>query len=356
MHNDQDVAAYIGSIGGSPARGATSAGGGGPVEALALEQRPHVCSGWVAQLRDRLAAAPWGSPSNKRRGAVIHALMQYEFLVLYPVNPTALARYRQAFHPSGAKDDPTDAALLLDLLRKHRDQLRPGDRIRSRRASSSCSPSTGRKLVISARRPDQPAHQPTQAVFPPGPRLGRRARLAPSVRLSRQVAHAGRRPARAPRHRAPVLSAAQLPPRPRDRHPGSTRWPPPSRSPPTRRSSTRSVSRCRPTRPNSGPCSRPSTPSRARSPRSSPPTPTTSSSRVSPGRARSASGWETFFLFLFRLKRHVSSSFVSSANSESRKARFVFAMLRRVSIAVGFAPHLPRFGSRYFLHLSLLVM
>ena len=51
--------------------------------------------------------------------------MQYEFLVLYPVNPKALARYREAFHPSGAKDDPTDAALLLDLLRKHRDQLRP---------------------------------------------------------------------------------------------------------------------------------------------------------------------------------------------------------------------------------------
>ena len=51
--------------------------------------------------------------------------MQYEFLVLYPVNPKALARYREAFHPSGAKDDPTDAALLLDLVQTHRAQLRP---------------------------------------------------------------------------------------------------------------------------------------------------------------------------------------------------------------------------------------
>ena len=54
----------------------------------------------------------------------MHALMQYEFLVLYPVNPKALARYREVFAPSGAKDDPTDAALLLDLLRSHRAKLR----------------------------------------------------------------------------------------------------------------------------------------------------------------------------------------------------------------------------------------
>ena len=45
--------------------------------------------------------------------------------MLNPVNPKALARYREAFHPSGAKADPTDAALLLDLVQTHRAQLRP---------------------------------------------------------------------------------------------------------------------------------------------------------------------------------------------------------------------------------------
>ena len=59
-------------------------------------------------------------------------------------------------------------------------------------------------------RPHEPDHEPPQAVFPPGPRLGRRARLAPSLRLS---------PAGSPHHGAAVLSAAQLPPRPCDRHP-----------------------------------------------------------------------------------------------------------------------------------------
>ena len=111
-------------LGGSSARGPDPGGRGGPVEQLELEQRPHVLHGWVAQLRERFGGRPVGLAIEQRRGAVIHALMQYEFLVLYPVNPKALARYREAFHPSGAKDDPTDAALLLDLLCKHRDQLR----------------------------------------------------------------------------------------------------------------------------------------------------------------------------------------------------------------------------------------
>jgi hypothetical protein len=37
----------------------------------------------------------------------------YDCFVLYPINPKALARYREAFSTSGAKDDPRDSALLL---------------------------------------------------------------------------------------------------------------------------------------------------------------------------------------------------------------------------------------------------
>jgi hypothetical protein len=36
-----------------------------------------------------------------------------------------LARYRDAFTPSRAKDDPTDATLQLALLLTHRDKLPP---------------------------------------------------------------------------------------------------------------------------------------------------------------------------------------------------------------------------------------
>jgi transposase len=50
-------------------------------------------------------------------------LQKYNFFVIYPINPTTLAKYRQAFNPSGAKDDPTDAELALDLLLKHPDRF-----------------------------------------------------------------------------------------------------------------------------------------------------------------------------------------------------------------------------------------
>jgi transposase len=51
-------------------------------------------------------------------------LAKYEHLVIFPVHPTTLANYRKSFRPSGAKDDPSDAGLLLDVLMLHRDKLR----------------------------------------------------------------------------------------------------------------------------------------------------------------------------------------------------------------------------------------
>ena len=54
---------------------------------------------------------------------MVYALQRYAFLVLFPVNPSTLAQYRKAFHVSGAKDDPTDAQLALDLLITHPEKL-----------------------------------------------------------------------------------------------------------------------------------------------------------------------------------------------------------------------------------------
>lgn len=44
--------------------------------------------------------------------------------MLYPINPSTLARYREAFSPSGAKDGPTDATYLAEIVSTHRDRLR----------------------------------------------------------------------------------------------------------------------------------------------------------------------------------------------------------------------------------------
>jgi transposase len=59
------------------------------------------------------------------KGPIVAALQKYEFLVLFPINPATLAKYREAFQPSGAKDDPADVELALDLLVRHPERFSP---------------------------------------------------------------------------------------------------------------------------------------------------------------------------------------------------------------------------------------
>jgi transposase len=90
-----------------------------------IEQTPAALHGWIGSLLKRFGGRPLAIAVEQSRGALIYALMNYPQIVLYPINPKSLARYRDAFGPGGAKDDPTDADLLADLLRTHRDRLRP---------------------------------------------------------------------------------------------------------------------------------------------------------------------------------------------------------------------------------------
>lgn len=59
------------------------------------------------------------------KGPIVYALQKYSFITVYPVQALTLARYRQAFNPSGAKDDPTDAELALDLMLKYPSKVTP---------------------------------------------------------------------------------------------------------------------------------------------------------------------------------------------------------------------------------------
>jgi Transposase len=93
-------------------------------ESLTVEQKPEALHAWVAELRARFPQGKIALALEQSRGAVIYALMNYDFLLLYPIPPKSLARYREAFYVSGAKSDPGDAALLLELVRIHRDRLR----------------------------------------------------------------------------------------------------------------------------------------------------------------------------------------------------------------------------------------
>jgi transposase len=50
--------------------------------------------------------------------------MGYDFLEIYPINPSQVASYRKTFSPAGAKDDRPDSELICELLYFHRDRLK----------------------------------------------------------------------------------------------------------------------------------------------------------------------------------------------------------------------------------------
>ena len=79
---------------------------------------------WACAMRQRFGG-PIALALELSKGPLVYALQKYDFFVLFPINPSMLAKYREAFKPSRAKDDPTDAQLALDLLLHHRDRLNP---------------------------------------------------------------------------------------------------------------------------------------------------------------------------------------------------------------------------------------
>src|SRR2546429_1837298 len=90
-----------------------------------MASKPEQVDAWAIGLRERFPKGVIAVCLEQSRGGLIYTLSKHPQLVLYPVHPKTSANYRAAFHPSGAKNDPLDADLLLDLLEHHRDRLRP---------------------------------------------------------------------------------------------------------------------------------------------------------------------------------------------------------------------------------------
>lgn len=89
-----------------------------------LVHTPEAVEAWVGQLCQRFANRPIAVALEQSRGALVFMLSKYETLHLFPVPSTMSASMRKALYPSGSKDDPRDADLLLNLLLQHRDKLR----------------------------------------------------------------------------------------------------------------------------------------------------------------------------------------------------------------------------------------
>jgi transposase len=89
-----------------------------------VEHKVETVEAWVAQLCQRFGGQPIAVALEQTKGALVYMLAKYDCLHLFPVPSTMVASLRKALYPSGAKDDPRDADLVLDLLLQHRDKLR----------------------------------------------------------------------------------------------------------------------------------------------------------------------------------------------------------------------------------------
>ena len=88
-----------------------------------IKHTPEAIEEWAQALYQRLGG-PIAVALELSEGPIVSALQKYDFLVLFPIDPKRLAKYREAFVPSGAKDDPTDAEFAMDYLMRHPEKLK----------------------------------------------------------------------------------------------------------------------------------------------------------------------------------------------------------------------------------------
>ena len=79
---------------------------------------------WALGLYERFGR-PIAVAVELSKGPIVYALQKYDFLTIFPINPSTLARYRDTFHLSGAKDDPTDAEIAMDLMLRYPERFKP---------------------------------------------------------------------------------------------------------------------------------------------------------------------------------------------------------------------------------------
>lgn len=123
--NSQEFVAYIGLDWGDKKHAYYLQTQDGSQECGFLKQTPEDLQQWLQELKTTFKGRPIALALEASKGPVVNALKQCTFLTIHPVHPVMSMRMRQAFRPSGAKDDGPDALLLLEILLHHRDKLRP---------------------------------------------------------------------------------------------------------------------------------------------------------------------------------------------------------------------------------------
>jgi transposase len=83
-----------------------------------ISHTPEAIENWLKELHKQ-AKGNIAVAVESTKGPIVYALQKYSFVTVFPVHAVSIARYREAMFPSGAKDDPSDAELILDFMIKN---------------------------------------------------------------------------------------------------------------------------------------------------------------------------------------------------------------------------------------------
>lgn len=97
----------------------------GQIHAGVFEQDPKAIADQIAAWRKLCPNAIFAVAIEASKGAIVNALLEFDDIQIYPINPSAMANYRKAFAHGGGKNDPVDAKLLSQFIDHYREQLQP---------------------------------------------------------------------------------------------------------------------------------------------------------------------------------------------------------------------------------------
>jgi len=89
-----------------------------------LAATPEAIHRWLDATEARFGGRTVAVALEGSKGPVFTQLLERPWIRIYAVHPATSTRMRNAFSPSGAKDDKPDALVLLDLVDNNRDKLR----------------------------------------------------------------------------------------------------------------------------------------------------------------------------------------------------------------------------------------
>jgi hypothetical protein len=95
------------------------------VESLteSIPAKPRKWLAWIQQLRQQYPKGRFALCVEMPAANIVAFFSQFDFIDIFPINPSTLSSFREAFVTSRAKDDPTDSWWISELRSRHHEKL-----------------------------------------------------------------------------------------------------------------------------------------------------------------------------------------------------------------------------------------